>query len=1090
MYKKLLMTLVCTLFFSLSAFAQVSIVGTITDSNTGEPVPGANIFIQQLERGAVTDFDGEFVIENVSAGTYTVVITFVGYQRQQQSVTVGNQDVELNVELQPEILGLDDVVVTAFGIQRDRRALGYGVAEISAENIENRNQTDVSRALTGQLPGVDVGATGGLTGSGTDIVIRGFTTLTGSNAPLIIVDGVRFDGGRNTTDSWFSGGGAQSTPNRLIDIDPKNIQDVTVLKGLSATVLYGEQGRNGVILIETKSGSFRDRDPGFEVTFDQSVYATQISSRPDYQNTYGIGFDQNFGWFFSNWGPRFDETSPTPFGSSFRGFDDDGTVLIDHPLANTDDKRELFPEFADADYRYQAYENPVDAFFRTGLASTSTLSISGGLDDLRVNVSYSRSTEDGFTPNNDLTRNSFSLGAQYRVNDRLTASTTFNMSLTDMATPPTAAGGGSGPAAAGGTTSVFADVFYTPRAIDLNIPNTNPATGGSIYYRAGNDIPHPTWTLNNAGRTNETDRYFGRTEFSYDVIDGMSLVYRLGYDSYTENSSYFQNPGGVRPDDLLDGYFQTIETSRTSWDHALNMLFDYQLTEDFSFDGVLGAQYLTDRRERQGLESQNMIVFGFFKHSNFTDQSATNTIGGGDFQQLLERQTAGIYGNFTVGFRDFVYLNLAGRNDWFSTLERDNRSIFYPSASLSYIMTDHLDITNDFLTYVKFYAGVGTSAGQPGPYSTRNTLGTNVRGFVDPAGNVVTRNNTSAFLGNIDLKPELHTEFELGTDLRFLDGRLGLEAMVYTRTTSDLITQAPIDPSTGFTSTLVNIGEIQNQGLEMTLRGTPVARDLRWDVQANFYTSSSEVIELGADLERIQVGGGFTTRGNFAIPGETFQIMLGSTIQRAEDGTPLIGATGNYIIEDDISIIGDPNPDFTLSISNTFRYRGASLSFQFDYQEGGDMFSVWISSLMARGMTTDTDIVNRNNTFILPGYNASVYENTGEMVDNRMQISVSDVFFDNFGFGADELRVYDMSHVRLRNVSLSYDLPVAIVERSPFSQVTFTLTGDNLWMRAFNVPEGSGFDPEVNSIGGNSRGFEYFTGPAARRFGGSVRVRF
>lgn len=1085
MYKKLLMTLVCTLFFSLSAWAQVSLVGTVTDSNTGEPIPGANIYIQQLERGAVTDFDGNYAIDNVASGTYTVVATFVGYQRQQQSVTVGEQDVELNIQMQAEVLGLDDVVVTAFGIQRDRRALGYGVSEVSGENITNRNQSDLSRALTGQLPGVDVGATGGLTGSGTDIVIRGFTTLTGSNAPLFIVDGVRFDGGRNATNSWAQGGGAQSTPNRILDLDPRNIEDVTVLKGLSATVLYGEQGRNGVILITTKSGSFAERDPGFEVTFDQSVYATQISSRPDYQNTYGIGGDQEFAWFFSNYGPRFDETDPDVFGSSFRGFDEDGTVLVNHPLSNHPATREAFPQFENADYRFQPYQDPVSAFFNTGIASNSSLSISGGIDDLRLNVSYSRTAEEGFTPNNELTRNAFALGAQYRINDRLTASTSFNMSLTDLQTPPTAAGGGSGPAAAGGSTSVFADIFYTPRSIDLSMPHQNPLTGGSAYYRGGNDIPHPRWTAENALTTNETDRYFGRTELNYELFSGANLVYRLGYDSYTESSSYRQNPGGVRPDALLDGFYQTIDSKFTTWDHNVNLLLDYQLTQDFSLDGVVGAQYVTERFERQGLESLNMIVFGFFKHSNFLDQSPSNTFGGADFQRLSERETAGVFGNFTLGFQDFVYLNVAARNDWFSTLEPENNSIFYPSASLSYIMTDHLDIQSDFLTYVKLYAGVGTSAGSPSPYSTRNTLGTNARGFVTQDGTVVTRNNTSGFLGNPDLQPELHIEYELGADLRFLNGRLGLEAQVYTRTTTDLITSAPIDPSTGFTQTLVNIGEIENQGLELTLRATPIARDLRWDIQTNFYTNRSEVIELGQDLDRIQVGGGFTdNRGNYAIPGQPFGIMLGSVIERAEDGQPLVGSTGNYIIADDIDVIGDPTPDYTLSLSNTFRYRGASLQFQFDYQQGGDMFSVWISALMARGLTTDTDRVSRDNAFILPGVSSA----TGE--PNNVQITAFDVFFLNYGFGADELRVYDMTHIRLSQMSLSYDLPVAIVERTPFNQISFSLTGDNLWMYAFNVPEGSGFDPNVNSIGGNSRGFEYLTGPAARRFGGSVRVRF
>ncbi|REL29108.1 SusC/RagA family TonB-linked outer membrane protein [Rhodohalobacter sp. SW132] len=1083
MFKKLLTVITMVLLTAQVANAQ-SIAGQVTDATTGEFLPGVNVLIQQLQRGDATDLDGQFQIDNVPSGTYTLIVTYIGYERYQTTVEIADSDIAVDIELTPSLAALDDVVVTAFGIQRDRRALGYGVAEVSADQIVDRNQPDLSRALTGQLSGVDVGATGGVTGSGTDIVIRGFSTLTGSNAPLIVVDGVRFDGDRNETDSWAQGGGAQTTPNRLLDLDPQNIADVTVLKGLSATVLYGEQGRNGVILIETKSGSFRDTAPGFQISFDQSVYATQISSRPDYQNTYGIGFDQNFGWFFSNWGPRFDTDDPRLFGGQFRGFDDDGTVLTGHPLGNHGATADAFPQLAGTNYRYEPRQNPVDAFFRTGLASTSNLSIAGGIDDLRVNVSYSRTGEEGFTPNNDLTRNSFSVGAQYRVTDRFTASTSFNMSLTDINSPPSAAGGGSGPASATGTTSVFGDVFYTPRSIDLNIPFENPVTGGSAYYRAGNDIPHPSWTANNSGVTNSTDRYYGRTQLTVDVTDEVAVSYRLGYDSYTENRSYWQNPGGVRPDFLLDGFYQTIEQQRTSWDHSLNLNFAYQLTQDFSFDGIVGGQFETSKSERQGMESENMIVRGFFNHSNFIDQSAVNSFGDNNFQRLVERQTAGIFANLTLGYQDFVYLNLAGRNDWFSTLEPDNRSIFYPSASLSYILTDHIDLESDFLTYVKLYAGVGTSAGSPDAYSTRNTLGTNVRGFVNRDGNVITRNSTSSFLGNMDLKPELHTEYEIGTDLRFLNGRVGLEAMYFTRNTTDLITQAPIDPATGYTSTLVNIGEINNQGLELTLRATPIARSLQWDVRGNFYTSKSEVRELGADLERIQVGGGFTDRGNFAIPGEPFMIMLGSTIVRNEDGVPLIGPTGNYIIEDDIDIIGDPNPDYTLSVSNTFRYRGASLSFQVDYQEGGAMFSTWISSLMARGLTTDTDRVNRNNTFILPGISSE----TGE--ENTVQISVSDVFFDNFGFGADELRVYDMTHVRLRQVSLSYDLPVNVVDRSPFDRVTFSITGDNLWMHAFNVPQGSGFDPEVNSIGGNSRGFEYFTGPAARRFGGSVRIQF
>lgn len=1090
MNKKLLTSLVCALLFSLSAYAQVNVSGTVTDSETGELLPGVNVYIQALQRGDATNLQGRYSINNVPAGTYTLTATYVGYETFTTSLVVGSQNVVFNISMTAAAIGLSDVVVTAFGVERERRALGYGVSSVGAASIERSQDTDLSRALAGKLPGVVVGATGGTTGSGTNIVIRGYTTINGSNTPLFIVDGIRIDGSANTNSGFAVGGGTLTTPNRFQDIDPSNIASVTVLKGLSATAIYGEQGKNGVILITTKSGSFASGEarPGFDVTFDQSVYNVEIASRPSYQDSYGVGFDQAYGAFFSNWGPRFTDTRQSVYGTAWRGLADDGTVQVLHMSQNHAATAAAFPEFANVPYRYQAYQDPLDAFFRTGTGAQTSLGIAGGVNDVRVNVNFSRTNEEGFTPNNDLSRTAFGIGASYQVNPRFRAQTSFNLGLTEVNSPVQAAGGGSGPGAAGGTSGIFQDVFYTPRSVDLGgffrENYQNPVTGGNVYYRGGNDIVNPWWSANNIATSNVTDRYYGKTEFDFKVFEGLNLNYRLGYDAYTEIQEYRQNKGGVNPAALINGFYQSINSRSTIWDHNVSAMYDFQLTSDISLDGLAGFQFTDERFERNGLDSREQIIFDFWEHSNFTTTSSSNFFTGGDYQFRSERRTAGVYADATLGFRDYIYLNVAGRNDWFSTLEKDNRSIFYPSVSLSFIASDALGITSDLLSYLKFFVGRGSSAGSPSPYSTRSSLAVNTRAFINTTGAVITTNAQSTFLGNPNLKPELISENEIGFEVRLLQNMIGLEATAYQRNTTDLITTAPIDPSTGFTSTLVNIGEIESKGLEVALNVSPLRGDLQWDINTTFFTDATEVISLGTDLDQIQVGGGFTTRGNFAIVGKPFLVMRGTKIERDADGTPLVNASGNYFTQAEIGDIGNPNPEYTLGFSNTFRYKGASLSFQFDYQKGGDIFSTWISTLMARGLTKDTDRVDRSNTFIMPGVRADGSQ-------NNVQISVSGVFFDNLGFGADELRVYDATHIRLSEVVLSYDLPTAIVRATPFKGVTLSVTGNNLWMFAPNVPEFSGFDPNVNSLGvGNARGFEYLTGPSARRFGGKLRVRF
>jgi TonB-linked SusC/RagA family outer membrane protein len=1082
MLNKLLLSLLLCLSTAALASAQVTLTGTVTDSETGEPLIGISIFLPELERGTSTDLDGVYLIPNVAEGSYSLRATFVGYQQYTTRIHVGSQDLVHNINLEQMIVGLDDIVVTAFGIQREARALGYGVSSVSSEQIQNRLEVDISRSLSGKMPGVRVQQVGGMTGSPTNITIRGFTSITGSNQPLFVVDGVRFDSQQNAEGGFGQGGQNLTRSNRFLDLDPNNIEDITVLKGLSATTLYGSEGKNGVILITTKSGSARTLDrPGWQVNLEQGIHATQISTRPDYQDEYGLGFDQQFGWFFSNWGPRFDSDDPTVFGTQFRGFDEDGTPLIQHPTQSSPIGRAGFPEFADVPYRYQPYGDPIAAFFRTGLQSNSSLNLSGGTEDLSLGLTFSHLNESGFTPGDELTRNNFSISARYRLNSRLNARTSFNLALTDRTNPPNSITTGSNPI--GASPAIFSNVMYTPRSIDLaNLPHTNPINNGPIFYRGNNDIQNPWWTVNNVSQSEDVARYFGLAEADLMLLDGLHLVYRMGYDNWTNEQEYRQNRGSVQIPSP-DGLYETANLSFRSWDHNLNLLFDYQLTEDFHIGGLAGAQYVTTNWERTGVSSRNQIIYGIFSHGNFIDQAATTFFGDSQFHRVVDKQTAGLFFNTTLNFRDYIYLELGGRNDWFSTLEPENRSIFYPSASLSFIASDAFNITSRNLTYLKFYGGYGTSAGEPDPFSTRNVLGTTARAFLDRAGTVHTSNTTSNRLGNPNLRPELISEIDLGAEGRFWDNRAGVNVTVFHRDITDFLVDAPLDPSTGFTVTQVNVGKMEYQGMELSLDATPViSGNFQWRVDANLYADRSTVKELGAGLEQINLGG-FSNLGSFIMPGEPFGVIMGTRVERL-NGQMVVNSVGDYLQQDEIGIIGNPNPDYSLSVSNSLRYRRASLSFQFDYQHGGDIYSTWIGTLLGRGLTTSTSKVDRNNTFILPGVKE-------DGTPNDIQISASGMFFGNYGLvGPAELRVFDATHLRLSEIALSYELPVRVLDRLSLRQFTISFIANNMWMKAFHVPADSGFDPAVNSVTGtvNARGLEFITGPNVLRFVVSIRV--
>ena len=1064
------------LFFALmmcvgTILAQKTITGSVID-DTGEPLIGASILAKGTTSGTITDIDGTFSLD-VPDASNTLVISFTGYETQEFDVT--NATVVDVVLAEGQLL--DEVVVTGLGIKKDKKALGYGVSTINTKQIANRAESDVSRVLRGKTTGVDITSTSGLAGSGTSIIIRGFSSITGSNQPLFVVDGVPLNTDTNPTEGFLNGGAAASS--RFLDLDPNNIAEISILKGLSATVLYGEQGRNGVVLVTTKTGDIDlDRDKGFEVSVSQGVSSTSVANLPDYQNTFGNGFSGSFGWFFSNWGPAFDNTDPNFYGSSFQGVSADGFVQLTHPYLTGQNFAEQHPSETFDTYEYRPFES-AENFFQSGLSNNTNINISKNLGNgSQFKASYSYLDEEGFTPDlangeasNTYEKHNLSLGAGTQLANGLKINGVFSFVASNRLAPPASPGFGSGTFGADAV-SLFSDVLYTPRSIDIfGLPFQSEIDGSQTYYRQTSQITHPLWTLNNTRNNEDVLRFTGTANLGYEITDNIEVKTRVSADQYFQDNANLTNRGGAQ---FTDGSFSTVSFANRVTDILSTINFDYDLNESINLSGFIGGNARRDSRSVDGINSTQQFVFNLEGHNNFIETTAFSF-------NSVENQL-GLLGAVTFGYNSYLYVQLQARNDWTSTLEDENQSVFYPSANVSFILSDAVPSLTDggILNYLKIRGGVGTSAGYPDPFQTRTILGTNTRSFQTTGGGIANTNFVSNQLGNANLVNETHTEIELGIEARFFQNRFGIDLSLYDRSSSDLIVNLDTDPAIGFTNTTINAAEITNQGIELGLNLTPIAKAVQWDLGLNFTANENTVDRIADGVDQIPIAG-FTDLGNFAIEGEPFAAIQGSQFERV-NGVPLVNGQGFFVESQDIGIIGDPNPDYSVSYLSTLSWNGLSLFINWNYVKGGDILSISAAQNLARGNTIDTDF-DRFLPFILPGSFA-------DGSPNDIQIFAGDAFFEGF-FGPREGQIFDGTHLRLREVSLSYQLPGSILENTPIGSASISLTGENLWFNAINFPEGINFDPEVLSTGvGNGRGIDFVTGPTAERIGVVLNLTF
>ena len=1078
--KSLFRLLVVFLLTAQMSFAQKTVTGVVSDSD-GLPLPGATVLVQGTTTGVTTDFDGNFSI-NVAEGQ-SLEFSFVGYETAAIAVGAGNV---INVTLS---LGtqLEEVIVTSLGITREKRALGYAVSEVDNTQIENRASGDVARVLSGKASGVQVTNQGGISGSGTSVIIRGLSTFSSSNQPLFVVDGVPFQSDTNAMGSFTSGNNGSS---RFLDLDPNNIESVNVLKGLAAATLYGSQGRNGVILITTKSGTTGagTRAQKNEVTVNTSYFTNELAMKPDFQMQYGNGFNQNFGWFFSNWGPSFDEEGPAGWGrqSAINGTVSGQPGFLKHPYnSNLNARflsRDLLPLLGlsmDSLWEWKPYDSVGD-LFQPGEIINTNINFRGQSDDGKVsyNVNYGNLDDKGFTPGNSLRRNALSFGGRAVLSNKITVSGTLNYTATDFKTPPIAAAYSSGSS----DSSLYGNVFYTPRSIGIaQLPYAHPITGASIYYRSSNGIQHPLWTVNNTGDAQMTHRVFGGVSAQYDISDNLNLRYSYGYDVYSEDNTSYQNKGGQDGNlEVQSGLYEKWNNTSTIFNHQVTINGDFELDDDWSVTFNAGAESVGREYDRNGVRSTGQNVFNVLRHYNFNSQE--------EIEFYSRRNVLGVFAQAAFDYQDYLYFTLASRTDWVSNLSEENRSITYPSASISFVPTSVLDFGNLPIDFLKVRASYGTSATYPGGYPIASTLSLNTKDFKVDGVEVIT-NTTGSQLGNTGLKPELLAELEFGLEANLFDNRLSAEISYFDRKTTDLIITQPLDPSTGYTSTRTNIGEISATGWEVDLNADWIRGDkFNWNTSVNYTTNQAIVEDLGQNTDQI-VYAGFSTRGNAAIPGLPLTSMIGTSVSRDDQGRPLVDASGSYRTNNDTNyktnkyaLIGDSNPDFIANIGNTITYGNLSLNVLFNASIGGDMYSSFIMTLLGRGITTDT--LDRELPYILPGVLADGSPNN-KMIDNAT------TYFGNLILGGDELRTWDASVLRLSEVSLTYDIPSSWLDKTPFGAASISAQGFNLWYDAYNTPDGINYDPNIAGLGvGNGSGFEYFNGVSARRYGVSLKLTF
>ena len=1060
--KRLLLTFCMLLGVMAVAMAQRTVVGTVSGDD-GEALAGATVRVKGTNNGTVTNLDGKYSIV-VKESEPVLVFSYTGYESLEIALGGSNVvDATLKSGFQ-----LTETVVSALGISREQKSLSYAVQQLGGEQLTQARDANIVNSLSGKIAGVNVVNSSGNVGASSRIVIRGNTSITGDNQPLFVVNGIPMDNRSQGAGNTQSGG--VDFGNAIQDINPDDIESVSVLKGPNASALYGSRGANGVILITTKSG--KGAKKGLGVSYTGDIGFSTPFRLPNYQNQFGQGVDFQFNYVDGtgsglwdgvdeSWGPAFDASL-----SAADGIDNDGDGQTDES-----GEGQAYDQFTGKNQPWVARPDNIKSIFDTGISLTNSIAITGSGENANARFSYTNFDQKGMVPNTELKRNTFNLGYGINLTKKLTMDGNIAYTATRSDNRPGIGYAGD---------NILQQTIWAGRQVDWEYLRANydqRDEQGNIVNWNHNYQNNPFFTLYNNTKPQRRDRINGYVALNYQLTPWLKIMGRTGTDYYTDNREIrFEKETVDYPNGQLQ--LQSYNFQETNSDVLLTA--NKYFSDAFSLTATLGAARRDSRF--QGLEqtANALVVPGLFNLSN-----ADGAVNYNQFLNLIRVNS--VLGNVSLGFYNFIYLDASARNDWSSTLPAENRSYFYPAVNASIVISEKVKIPG--IDLLKIRGGYAEAGKDTEPYRLLPTYAPNT-----PWGGVPSFTIPGSRPNNA-LKPERAQSIEAGIQIAALKNRVNLDVTYYNTDNIDQIIPLNVSSTSGFTSRFANAGTINNNGIEVQLGLSPVkTRDFSWDINLNWAKNRSEVKDLPDGITEITLNTNWGLR-LVAREGEPYGTLVGRRVKRAPDGQIIVSASGRPIQDVDENgnnsnfVLGTITPDWTGGIRNTFTWKGLTLSALIDMRQGSDLFSMTYIFGRYAGVLEESVEGRETLDQIKNGYNfGGVVDNGDGTYSPNTALQSAEAWNADFYNRRHDRGVFDASFIKLREVTLGYDLPKKWLSGAKINSLRLSAYGRNLLLLKSNVPH---VDPETAFDSSNAmQGIEFGQLPSARTMGLTVNASF